>query len=46
VVTISEEKMIATALNLHKKANKLCFIANSCNFPITHQAKVNVVNKG
>nr|WP_321222354.1 OsmC family protein [uncultured Psychroserpens sp.] len=46
VVTISEEKMIDTALNLHKKANKLCFIANSCNFPITHQAKVNVVNKG
>jgi organic hydroperoxide reductase OsmC/OhrA len=23
---------------LHQQANKLCYIANSCNFPIQHQA--------
>ncbi len=26
------------AHELHHKANKLCFIANSCNFPIHHKA--------
>lgn len=36
-VTVSDKAMIDTANNLHKKANELCFIANSCNFPIHHQ---------
>ena len=35
-VIIKEKGKIAEALNLHKKANELCFIANSCNFPIVH----------
>lgn len=35
-VTITQPEKIAEALNLHKKANQLCFIANSCNFPILH----------
>lgn len=34
IITCKEKKAIAIAL--HKKANKLCFIANSCNFPIKH----------
>lgn len=38
VVIIADAKQIELALSLHSKANKLCFIANSCNFPITHQA--------
>lgn len=45
VITISNEDMIDKAMILHHEANKLCFIANSCNFPITHNAKVKVVNK-
>ena len=35
-VIIKGKEKIAEALNLHKKANELCFIANSCNFPIFH----------
>lgn len=40
IVTISKVDMIDKAVGLHKEANKLCFIANSCNFPITHQSIV------
>lgn len=29
---------IQEALELHTKANQLCFIANSCNFPVLHNA--------
>jgi len=36
-VTISDESAIEKALSLHAEANKMCFIANSCNFPISHQ---------
>ena len=36
VVTITGIKMVDKALALHKKANELCFIANSVNFPISH----------
>lgn len=35
-VTVAEKSMIATANELHKKANELCFIANSVNFPVHH----------
>jgi organic hydroperoxide reductase OsmC/OhrA len=35
-VTIANSNKIPLALDLHKKANQLCFIANSCNFPILH----------
>lgn len=37
-VTISDSAQIPLALSLHIEANKLCFIANSCNFPVHHQA--------
>lgn len=40
IVTIKHTDKQALALSLHKQANSLCFIANSCNFPITHQAKI------
>jgi organic hydroperoxide reductase OsmC/OhrA len=29
--------MIDKANGLHEKAHKLCFIANSVNFPVKHQ---------
>ena len=38
VVTVSENSMIPMANELHKRANELCFIANSCNFPVHHQS--------
>jgi organic hydroperoxide reductase OsmC/OhrA len=37
-VVIRQKEKIAEAITLHKKANELCFIANSCNFPIVHEA--------
>jgi organic hydroperoxide reductase OsmC/OhrA len=35
-VYISNKEKMEEALSLHIKANQLCFIANSCNFPILH----------
>ena len=37
VVTVAADSMIETANSLHKMANKLCFIANSCNFLVEHR---------
>ncbi|MBU2940259.1 OsmC family protein [Lacinutrix sp. C3R15] len=42
VVTIKNASQKDLAQSLHVKANQLCFIANSCNFPITHVATVEV----
>jgi len=43
IVTVTDNSMIDSANELHKKANELCFIANSCNFPIYHRptSKIN-----
>ncbi|SHG21685.1 OsmC family protein [Flagellimonas flava] len=44
-VTLYPEIVIDQAVDdnliheLHKRANKMCFIANSCNFPIYHRPK-------
>lgn len=35
-VKITDGKMIDKANELHREANKMCFIANSCNFKIGH----------
>ncbi|MFT5848967.1 OsmC family protein [Psychroserpens sp.] len=43
IVTVSKGYMIDKAMSLHKEANKLCFIANSCNFPIQHSAIIRIV---
>jgi organic hydroperoxide reductase OsmC/OhrA len=37
VVVITEESQIEKANALHDQAHKMCFIANSCNFPILHR---------
>lgn len=42
-VGIMQTEKIAEALSLHEKANRLCFIANSCNFPIVHFPSCEVV---
>lgn len=36
-VIVAEVAMISKALTLHQKASEYCFIANSVNFPVTHQ---------
>ena len=38
VVTITEVSMIEKAIELHKKANERCFIANSVTFKVLHHA--------
>ena len=37
IVTITDSTMINKANELHKRANELCFIANSCNFKVHHK---------
>ena len=41
-VTISAESDRGKALSLHSEAHRLCFIANSVNFPVTHKATVSM----
>ncbi len=43
-VVVSNKSMIDKANELHDKANKLCFISNSCNFPIYHKPTCIVKN--
>ncbi len=38
VVTITDASKTDEANALHARANKKCFIANSCNFPVRHDA--------
>ncbi|WP_452231793.1 OsmC family protein [Lacinutrix sp. MEBiC02595] len=42
VVVVSKQEMVEKAESLHEQANALCFIANSCNFPISHRATIQV----
>ena len=37
VITLASEEMVDKADDLHEKAHELCFIANSCNFPVHHK---------
>lgn len=36
-ITLTEASMIERATELHEEANRMCFVANSVNFPITHK---------
>jgi organic hydroperoxide reductase OsmC/OhrA len=45
VVVITDESQIEKANELHDQAHKMCFIANSCNFPIKHNPK-SIVERG
>jgi organic hydroperoxide reductase OsmC/OhrA len=44
IVTITENSMVQKATELHAKANELCFIANSVNFPVKHQVIIKTNN--
>lgn len=39
-VTVAEAGMVAAAEAAHAQANEWCFIANSVNFPVRHEATV------
>lgn len=41
-VEIRDEKFKKLAMELHQKASELCFIANSCNFPVDHEISIEV----
>lgn len=45
LVTITDATQIQLAIELHHQANQLCFIANSCNFEVVHQAECQVFTK-
>jgi organic hydroperoxide reductase OsmC/OhrA len=40
VVTVTPDSDVERALALHDRAHALCFIANSANFPVTHEARI------
>jgi organic hydroperoxide reductase OsmC/OhrA len=40
IVTIKDPEYLELAKELHLKAHKLCFIANSCNFVIHHNPTI------
>jgi len=44
IVTVTESSMVDKANDLHKKANELCFIANSVNFPVHHNPSCRTVD--
>jgi organic hydroperoxide reductase OsmC/OhrA len=39
-VVVEDAAQVERAMALHERAHALCFSANSCNFPITHEASV------
>jgi organic hydroperoxide reductase OsmC/OhrA len=45
IVTVSENSMVETAGKLHERANALCFIANSVNFPVYHRPLIKLIDK-
>lgn len=45
IVTITDASLITLANELHARANKMCFIANSCNFPVKHKPTCLVADK-
>lgn len=42
VVTVAEASMVERARSAHEDAHRTCFIANSVNFPVRHEATVRV----
>ena len=41
-VTVAEAAMVDAALAAHAQAHQWCFIANSVNFPVRHEATIGV----
>jgi organic hydroperoxide reductase OsmC/OhrA len=45
IAIVTDASMVEQALALHHRANQMCFIANSCNFPIQHRPECKVEAK-
>jgi organic hydroperoxide reductase OsmC/OhrA len=45
IVIVTENSMVEKANELHKRANELCFIANSVNFPVHHKPTYKILDK-
>jgi organic hydroperoxide reductase OsmC/OhrA len=45
VVEVADEESARLAAELHEQAHRLCFIANSVNFPVRHEASVAVAGR-
>jgi len=43
IVHIDNEAQETLAKQLHQEAGKLCFMANSCNFEINYNPKIQVI---
>jgi organic hydroperoxide reductase OsmC/OhrA len=41
-VRVADASMVDAALAAHDRAHQMCFIANSVNFPVSHEAQVEV----
>lgn len=41
-VTVADASMVEAAQQAHERAHELCFIANSVNFPVRHEATIEV----
>ena len=44
-ITVAEERMREKLDFIHERANRMCFIANSCNFPVRHRYSSKVQEK-
>lgn len=44
-VTVTAHHMIDKAKELHRDAHKMCFIANSVNFPVAHEPVIHTAEK-
>ncbi|MGV3631716.1 MAG: OsmC family protein [Bacteroidota bacterium] len=44
LVTITDAAQLGQLENLHREAHQRCFIANSVNFPVRHEAQCRSVN--
>jgi organic hydroperoxide reductase OsmC/OhrA len=44
-VIVAESNMLKKAIDLHKKANSYCFIANSVKFEVYHKPQITVADK-
>lgn len=42
IVTVLSAASVDAALELHEQANRMCFIANSCNFKVMHEPVIQV----
>ncbi|CAM4085797.1 OsmC family protein [Nocardiopsis rhodophaea] len=44
VVTVADASMVEAAEKLHERANQVCFIARSVNFPVHHEPVIKVAD--